>query len=266
VSTAPVHGKASTDISKFLGGNDVRQAILALIMLLPLGTGCTSIGMDTNKRDTVDYGAPQELHVCMLKTGEVADDRAADLITAVNEEFAPFGITVTVPWIRPWQRPGFTVDSIFPALLARELEEPCDRLVGLIDYHAGDFVWSLFLPQVLGAVDLETHTHGYVFATFGSINQIGAGPRKAMVHEFYHLIGCPHAATKTKCYEQIAALKASRPPGSDLFPGMDDEGKYLHTRAEVNEALRKALAEAEKEKQERRGRSKQTTSPGSVAS
>jgi len=232
----------------------VNPGIFALIVLLALGTGCTSIGMDTNKRDTVDYGPSQELRVCLLKTDQVPDDRAGELITAVNEEFAPFGIAVTVPWVRDWERPGFTVHEIFPALLARELEEPCDRLMGLIDYHAGDFVWSLFLPQVLGAVDTETRTHGYVFATVGSINQIGAGPKAAMVHEFYHLIGCPHAATKARCYEQIAALKASRPPGSDLFPGMDDEGKYLHSRAEVNDALRQALAEAEKEKQERRSR------------
>ena len=243
----------------------MNPGIFALILLMVLGTGCTSIGMDTNKRDTVDYGAPQELRVCLLKTDEVPDERAAELITAVNEEFAPFGITVTVPWLRPWERPGFTVYEIFPALLARELEEPCDRLVGLIDYHAGDFVWSLFLPQVLGAVDTETRTHGYVFATFGSLNQIGAGPKSAMVHEFYHLIGCPHAATKTKCYEQIAAMKTSRPPGSDLFPAMDNEGKYLHTRAEVNEVLRQALAEIEKEEQERKTRRQaKTASTGLV--
>jgi hypothetical protein len=243
----------------------VSPKIFGLIMFVALGSGCTSIGLDTNKRDTVDYGPPQELRVCLLKTDEVPDDRTDELITAVNEEFAPFGIKLTVPWVRAWERPGFTVNEIFPALLTRELEEPCDRLMGLIDYHAGDFIWSLFLPQVLGAVDTETHTHGYVFATFGSLNQIGTGPRSAMVHEFYHLIGCPHAATKTKCYEQIAALKASRrPPGSDLFPGMDDEGKYLHTRADINELLRQALAEVEKEEQERKSYREQLRRQGSV--
>jgi hypothetical protein len=251
---------AGISIQRRLEVNDVGPKIFALVMFVALGTGCTGIGMHTSKRDTVDYGPPQELRLCLLKTDKVPDARAAELVTAVNEEFAPFGITVTVPWVRAWERPGFTVNGIFPALLERELEEPCDRLMGLIDYHAGDFVWSLFLPQVLGAVETETHTHGYVFATFGSINQIGTGPKSAMVHEFYHLIGCPHAATKTKCYEQIAALKASRPPRSELFPGMDDEGKFLHTRAEVNEVLREVLAEMEKNAQERKSGSKQTVS------
>jgi len=242
----------------------MRLKIFALIVLLMAGTGCTTIGMDTGKRDTFDYGVQQELRVCLLKTSDIPEGRADALIAAVNEEFVPFGITVTVPWIRDWERPGFTVNAMIPALLARELEEPCDRLMGLVDYHAGDFVWGLFLPQVLGAVETATHTHGYVFATFGTLNQIGYGPKNSMVHEFYHLIGCPHAVTKTKCYEQIAAMKASRPPRSNLFPGMSDEGKYLHTRAEVNGILQQTLADLETKEQEGKAGSVEAAPTGSV--
>lgn len=228
--------------------------VMAALFLLATATGCTSIGMTTDARDEQDYGPPQELRVCLLKTADVPEDRANWLITAVNEEFAPFGIYVTVPWIRDWQRPGFTVDKILPELAARELEAPCDRVVGLIDRHAGDFVWGPFLPEVLGAVDDVTSTHGYVVATWGSVNQIPGGPRTAMVHEFYHLIGCPHGLTKTKCYEQIAALKASRERDADFFPGVTANGKYMSRREDVNSALRQALTEEKLTVREKRRR------------
>ena len=223
--------------------------VSALIVLLVACTGCTTIGTHTTERLKVDYGAPQSLEVCLLRSPDVTQQRTDELIAAVNKEFAPYGITVQVPWIRDWQRPGFTASTIVEDLLNRGIEPPCDRLMGLVDRHAGDFLWGLVLPEVLGAVDDVTRTHGYVVATLGSVNQAFMGPHMAAVHEFYHLVGCPHGLTKSRCYHAIAQMKASAPAGSDFFPGLSKDGKYLLTREDANAAIKKYLAdEAAKKK------------------
>lgn len=221
----------------------------AFLFMLLVSAGCTTIGSHTGERLKVDYGPAQSLEICLLRSPGVTEKRVDELIAAVNEEFRPYGITVQVPWIRDWNRPGFTASTIMDDLLQRDLETPCDRLVGLVDRNAGDFLWGLLLPEVLGAVEDVTRTHGYVVATFGSLNQAFMDPRSATVHEFYHLVGCPHGLTMSKCYRDIAAMKASTPAGSDFFPGLSKDGRYLLTRDEVNAAMEQFLAEAAAAKQ-----------------
>jgi hypothetical protein len=58
---------------------------------------------------------------------------------------------------------------------------PCDRLVALVDRNAGDFLWGLVMPEILGEVDNATHTRGYIVATTGSVNQMIEPPSKAAV-------------------------------------------------------------------------------------
>ena len=205
--------------------------------------GCTTIGADTAERHKVDFGEPVTLDVCLLKHPDVAQERADLFIRAVNKEFEDFGILVTVPWVRDWKRPGYTVNGIMKDLYSRELEAPCDRLMGLVDRHAGDFLWGLLLPEVLGAVDELTHTRGYVVANFGSLNQIAAPMEVPAVHEFYHLVGCGHGISKSKCYHDIARLKSSRAPGSEFVPGVGKDGDFLPTRDAANEVVRNYLAE-----------------------
>jgi len=200
--------------------------------------GCTTVGVHTQERAQVDYGPPETLRVCLLVNEGLPPERGMELIAAVNTEFEPYGVTVVVPWSRPWKRPGFDADAIMEELITHELEPGCDRLVGLVGRHAGDFVWGLVLPEVLGAVDVNTHTHGFVVAANGSVNQIIEGPSSATVHEFYHLLGCPHGLALTKCYHLIAEIKSKVPLGEDLFPGRNAKGEYLFNRAIVNAYLR----------------------------
>jgi len=98
------------------------------------------------------------------------------------------------------------------------------------------------MPEVLGAVEVTTHTHGYVVATSGSVNQVFEGPSAATVHEFYHLLGCPHSLSMSRCYRVIAALKHHADPDADFLPGVAPDGGYLLTRDAVNGALRAAMA------------------------
>ncbi|HEY1141324.1 MAG TPA: hypothetical protein VGE88_14150 [Lysobacter sp.] len=198
--------------------------------------------MHTRERYALDYGPPMQLRVCVLHAPGVAPQRIDALIHAVNEEFAGYGIEVVVPWSRPWQRAGFTHERLFDDVAARELEAPCDRLVAFVDRNAGDALWGLVMPEVLGMVDEATHTRGYVVATSASLNQLFAPPSKVAVHEFYHLLGCPHAGSMDACYRSIAALKNARIAGTDFVPGIDADGRFVVTREDANRTLRDALA------------------------
>jgi hypothetical protein len=204
---------------------------------------CTSVGVHTSSQRALDYGPPARLRVCVLRTEDVSPKRVDDLITAVNREFATYGIEVVVPWVRPWQRTGFSHRSMLDDVVARELEPPCDRLVAFVDRNAGDFLWGMVMPEVLGAVDDATHTRGYIVANHASVNQLFMPPSRVTVHEFYHLLGCPHSLSMTACYARIERLKRQiRVHEPEFFPGIDAYGTLLVSREEANVALRQALA------------------------
>ena len=206
--------------------------IAAVAACLALGA-CTTVGVHTRQRVAVDYGPPVQMRVCVLRAPGVTTQRVNELVAAVNTEFAAYGIEVIVPWIRAWPRSGSTFQHLFDDVTRRELEAPCDRLMAFGDRNVSDFI--------LGAVDQGTHTRGFVVATRVSLNQVIRSPVKVTIHEFYHLLGCPHAARMTDCYGRIAALKRSRAPREDFFPGVGPGARFLVTRSQVNSAVRGAI-------------------------
>jgi len=223
---------------------------LPSVVLVAALSGCTTVGVHTKERATIDYGPRVEMRVCVLTAPKVDRARVDALIASVNKEFEPYAIAVTVPWVRPWVRPGFTADSMIDDVIRRDLEIPCDRLVALVDRNAGDFLWGLVMPEILGAVEVNTHTHGYIVATSASVNQMFEAPAAATVHEFYHFLGCPHSLSMTECYRIIAALKHHVDPDADLFPGITPDGGYLLTRDAVNATLH-AMVEKQDEMRHR---------------
>lgn len=216
-----------------------------LLVLALLASGCTTVGAGMPEvRESMDFGPRAELRVCLFVDPAVGDARARELVAGVDREFDLYGIDVTVVRSQPWQRPSFTTSAMLAKLRKRPLAPPCDRLVAFVGRNLGDALWGLLMPEVLGAVDGETGTHGVIAGRMATPNQLISPPGRATIHEFYHLVGCPHAFTKRTCYSRIQALKRARQPGADFFPAATFDGKPLPTRAAV-ERERQRVREAQ---------------------
>ena len=211
----------------------------AVLMALVALSACTTVGVHVpGARGRMDFGPPVELRVCVLRDESVSTTRADALIAAVQAELESYGIRVRAARVDAWSRPGFFVGAIMDSLRARPLPATCDRMLGLVGRNVADTLWSLALPQVLGAVDSTTATRGYVVAEVASIDQlIFSSPRTTAVHEVYHMLGCRHALTKTACYRQIQELKRAYAPGANFFPGVTGSGRPILTRREAEARL-----------------------------
>ena len=198
----------------------------------------------------VDLGPTVELRVCIYQDEAVSDEQAADIIAAIQEEFAQYGLIVTVPVIKAWQRPSFKHKGILLDIVKRPLEPPFDRIFALVGRDVRDFLWGAMLPEVLGAVETRTHTKGYVVAEMGSLNQLLSfrSPTEAAIHEFYHLLGCDHADSRSAIATRMAHLKRlaveNRHAGRDFFPGISSKGKIYLSRRAVDDRFGIAAAPA----------------------
>jgi len=116
-----------------------------------------------------------------------------------------------------------------------------------VNRHLGDIAWNLLqLPEILGAVNDDTLTHGYTVARRASLNQVFESPADVARHEIYHMLGCDEHFNMGRCYAQIAMLKRFKQArGDTFFPAWDSINKRIvATRSEVNARLPGASAQA----------------------
>jgi hypothetical protein len=203
-----------------------RRARLLIVCLLGIGlAACTSMGLhNMPTRTAVDFGPPDSLSLCLLIDDGITEQLAREIIDeAWREEGNLYGLTIKVASVSRWPRPAFTVDGIMDALLREPLRAECDRVFALLGRHVGDFLWGLVgLPEVLGAVDDNTLTHGYAVIQRASLNGVLMPPVGVVRHEIYHLLGCAEHFNMSGCYDQIAAMKhRKRMDGTDFFPAWD---------------------------------------------
>jgi hypothetical protein len=221
----------------------LRACALALLLGLVL-SGCTAIGLhNAVARAQHDFGVPDTVRLCLYLDDGVSEGWGRALIAAAwREEGQLYGLNVTVASVTRWRRPAFTVDGILTAIQRKPLVDGCDRVFALVGRHAGDALWGLFLPEVLGAVNDETLTHGYAVVHRASINQILTSPTDVVRHELYHLLGCDTHFRMHRCYEQISRLKRWKQDNrSDFFPAWDlVRQQMLVSREAVNDRLRTA--------------------------
>jgi hypothetical protein len=139
------------------------------------------------------------------------------------------------------------MDGIMETITREPLTPPCDRVMALVNRHLGDIAWNLLqLPEILGAVNDDTLTHGYTVARRASLNQVFESPASVARHEIYHMLGCDEHFNMGRCYAQIAMLKRFKQArGDTFFPAWDAINKRIvATREEVNARLSGADAQA----------------------
>lgn len=240
----------TAELWRGLGKVDMKRYLIIGIMFLLCALmialqGCTSIGYDL-KDTQVDYGPNEIINLCILQDNTISDESVEQVVIALNKEFDQYGITIEVPVITRWDRPGFNALAIQYDVIDRPLEPPCDRLMAFVGRHLGDAVWGLTLmPEIFGSVETWTDSKGFVVVQIGSIQQaiISAGnPSNPAVHEFYHMLGCPDAWTFGPCEEKIKFIKwaahQNRIDGEDFFPAINLSGKVYWTREDVERKLR----------------------------
>lgn len=215
---------------------------LAACPLVALLAGCTSIGIhSTALRSQLDFGAPDTVQLCVYLDEGISEERARTLIEGAWRDEAPlYGLEIQVARFRRWSRPAFTMEGIMRALVREPLRPGCDRIFALVGRGAADVIWGVLgLPEILGAVNDESLTHGYAVAKRASLNQIFTSPRAAIRHEIYHLLGCDEHFQMGRCYAQIAKLKQwKRAHGGDFFPAWDlINQQMLVSREAVNARL-----------------------------
>ncbi|MEM7184962.1 MAG: hypothetical protein AAF518_28975 [Spirochaetota bacterium] len=196
------------------------------------------------ERQKYDYSDPTHLQLCIFKEKGIHNNTVTDLLNAWRDELALYQIDIKLAKVTTWQRKSFFSEGIYQNLLRIPLRKPCDRMLILVDPKLADFIWELFAPvTILGVVDGNTHSRGYIIAKYYSLNQIfGASPKATLVHEGYHLLGCGHALFLTKCYKQIYNLKflhkMNKRLGNSFLPALREDGFSFLTREEVNNYLK----------------------------
>jgi hypothetical protein len=191
-------------------------------------------------------GAPEPFRIGIYMDHGVSESYAQEIVQALESEFAPYGIKIEIPWTRPWQRKGFQAQEIMSEISKLPLEFPCDRILVIIGRNAGDVVWGLFLPEILGAVEDATRTKGYVVGKVGSLNQIILSPTNAATHEVYHMLGCNDGQGSWEIYSKVVAMRSlaqenRHKKGQNFFPSITPTGRIFFDRKEVELALDKAV-------------------------
>ena len=219
----------------------VRSALVVCLLTF-LSTACTSIGVHSaREREQLQFGPPQTLALC-LHVDDGIDEREARALVeeAWGEEGKLYALTIRVAGVTRWKRQAFTIDGLMEAITREPLEPPCDRVMALVGRNVGDVLWALVgMPEVLGAVNEGTLTHGYTVARRASLNQVFSSPAAILRHELYHMLGCEEHFNMPGCYAQIARLKRWRAEqAGDFFPAWDAlQKRILPTRAAVNARL-----------------------------
>lgn len=218
--------------------NIARIVFAALALVL---AGCTGMGQHhANVREKIDFGPPETLSICLYVDKGISEESGRNLVeSAWKEQAAYYGINIKVAKVTQWERPAFAMEGILAELRNEPLEAPCDRIFALIGRNVGDFLWSFVGPEVLGAVNSESLTHGYAVARRASIMQLVQSPHEVVEHELYHLLGCGEHANMTACYSRIAELKRwKQETGADFFPSWDlVNNRMMVSRLDVNARL-----------------------------
>jgi hypothetical protein len=222
-----------------------RKSLLLFCFLL---TGCmTSMGHDDPAAlARTSFGSRQTVNMCVYLDDGVTATDAQNLLQSWNDEAEKYNLFVNPVSYQHRKRSGFFYWEIMRDVESIPLKAPCDRVIYFANRSVGDFMYGLAtiaigVPEVLGYVDDQTLTHGFVYANVATPAQLLISPHNTTRHELYHLLGCGEHYNMPKCYEQISQLKTAA-TGSDFFPTFENrQPLLLTTREQVNAKLGSAI-------------------------
>ncbi len=159
---------------------------------------------------------PVELRICVYLDNGLSRESAEKLLRAWNEEEgAKYNVYVRPVTFKNKKRQGTFYGALKEETRQLAILPQCDRSLWFIGRNVSDYLYGLMtlvlpLPEILGYVDDETLTRGYVVAKIGSVGQaILSAPKDATIHEIYHLLGCYEHNEIEQCYQRINELKTT---------------------------------------------------------
>lgn len=215
------------------------RIVLAVLGLML--SACTTMGpQHAAVREQFEFGPPETLSICLYVDQGIGEEAGRALVENAWQDAAKlYAIDVKVVSVAQWSRPAFDMDGILADLRQKPLEAPCDRVLALVGRNFGDFLWGLVGPEILGAVNTESLTHGYAVAKIASVGQVLNSPSEIIEHEIHHLLGCGEHSNMNACYQRIAELKRWKHEyGADFFPSWDMvNNRMIVSRVDVNARL-----------------------------
>ncbi|MCB1192743.1 MAG: hypothetical protein H7A23_24395 [Leptospiraceae bacterium] len=197
-----------------------------LVSLFLVNCG-TTVGFHRDSvRESINFGSPKNLNVCLLVEDDIDLEDADELTGHWAEELELYNIRLNITHKRQVERFSFWGATVLERLKEYKVGGNCHRIVYLVGRSLGDIIFEFFAiafyvtvgvkAEVNGAVEGQTNTRGYVKAKYvGLLQLLMTSPKSTLVHEGYHLLGCPHAFTMTECYDKI---KQAKELSGDIFP------------------------------------------------
>ena len=187
-------------------------------LLIALGlaanlASCTSMGFDHPAlRDSIDYGPPENVRLCVLLDNGITASDANTLLESWNDQAKIYNLYLQPVSYQNFPREGFFHTEILEQVNQVPLGKSCDRVLYFVNRNVGDVAFGLIstsvgVPEILGEVDDATLTHGYVVARRATLNQLVMSPSGVTQHELFHLLGCPQHFDMADCYGRIHNLK-----------------------------------------------------------
>lgn len=200
--------------------NFFKYSIITVIFIIL--TNCTTIGFhNPSELNKIDFLGSTNYRICIIHEPGISEFRIQNLMNSLQGELKLYKLNLEWNIIGKVERPGFYTVDIFNYLNQVPLGENCDRMLLLLKRNLGDFLFHIFLPEIMGLVESNTRTRGFIYADYLTINILsGSTPSKVLIHENYHFLGCDHDLIMNECYKKIYILKNENQKNSNskMFP------------------------------------------------
>lgn len=197
-----------------------KQFILRLFLLIIFSiSNCTTVGFHDNKlRQSIDFGEEQTLNVCVFYEDTIDKSEVAELERDWAQELALYKIKLQFKKTKKVERFAFFGTDVLDQLRKYKLGQDCDRIVYMVGRTWGDIAYEVMTLgifygvgiklEIHGAVESYTNTRGFVKSKYAALLQLlFTSPSSTLIHEGYHLMGCPHMFWKNECYKIILDAK-----------------------------------------------------------